>query len=207
METKSLHSYWKEVQLFFSPENEASDRVLTWITDQYSAPNRYYHNLFHIEQVLREIDTHPLQKSERITLLLVCFFHDVVYNVKSADNEVSSAEKLKKIFDSLEISHPAVEIAANIILETEKHESEDPLAQLFLDIDLSILGSPEDSYHQYVKQIEQEWQHIPYTLFKEGRKRFIQSMLKRENLFLTDYYRENYEGQARINLKKELTQL
>ena len=56
------------------------------------------------------------------------------------------------------------DLVEEYIKATIKHtmgESVDPDLALFLDLDLSILGSPSSLYEIYSKQIRKEYKHVP----------------------------------------------
>ena len=79
---------------------------------------------------------------------------------------------------------------SDIILATQSHElgnyeslTSDKriafLAQIFLDIDMSILASNPASYEIYAKQIEFEYSYLPEIDFLKGRTSFLESCVEK----------------------------
>ncbi len=204
METKDLHKYWKEVQDYFEITEESGRNLFDYILQPYQESGRHYHTLNHVYSLLLLIDKQELSADNRITLIITAFFHDIVYITGSSENETSSSDFMNNCFINQEITHPVVTAAAKIILDTQNHNSKDPLSQLFLDMDLSILGTDEKTYETYSKQVRQEFINTPFLLYRIGRKSFIKSTLERSSIFYTKYFVDNYEEQAIKNLKNEL---
>jgi len=69
---------------------------------------------------------------------------------------------------------------------------------------MAIVGSSTDKYLEYAKNIRQEYISISDEDFKSGRRNFLKSLLKEENLFLTKLFNDKYMHQAKINIKEEL---
>ncbi|MCH2223159.1 MAG: hypothetical protein MK066_00220 [Crocinitomicaceae bacterium] len=207
METKDLYKHWEEVQDYFDITDESGRKLFDYIIQPYQESGRCYHTLNHVYSLLLLIDKQELVTFNRITLIITAFFHDLVYIAGSSKNETASAELMKQLFINQGITHPIIIAAAKIITDTQKHKSKDPLSQLFLDMDLSILGADEKAYETYSKQVRQEFICTPQTLYNIGRKRFIRETLERPSIFYTKYFIDNYEEQAIENLKNELNTL
>lgn len=47
----------------------------------YSGPQRYYHNLLHLENLFRELDRCEKRIRDQDALLYALFYHDIVYDV------------------------------------------------------------------------------------------------------------------------------
>ena len=94
------------------------------------------------------------------------------------------------------------------ILCTKKHfenkDYNDSDLNLFLDFDLSSFRSEKDEYVEINKGIEFEFMHhlTPEKLSK-GRKMFLESVLKKKNIFRTKNF-EKYENKARENIQYEI---
>ena len=76
-----------------------------------------------------------------------------------------------------------------------------------LDFDLAILGSDWETYSKYLDKIRKEYSIFPTFLYQRGRKKVLQLMLDRKQLFHTPYYFDRFEAAARQNLQRELTLL
>ncbi len=207
MDLKTFNKYWDEIVEHFEIPSHKSEILFNEIINLYRDTKRHYHNLSHILDLLKLIDNQNLCVQDRIALILAAIYHDAIYTAGSQKNEIKSANLLRKHFIQINESNNIVELAINIIIETQNHKSEHHLSKLFLDIDMSILGANNSKYNSYVEQVRKEHQKFPSLIYKVGRKRFIQSMLNRQPLFYTKQFNELYEAQAIKNLKRELKTL
>ena len=181
------------------------DQLWNEITRAYSASDRHYHNMQHLEQLYRKvsaIETH-LQQPE-IVWLALCY-HDIIYDAGRQDNEEQSAAFAKEILDALQFSEEKVQQCTDMILATKGHTiSADMDTNYFTDADLSILGQEWGQYIQYAKELRKEYAIYPDEQYYPRRIRVIQHFLDMPRLFKTDYFYMQYEEKARENLAKEL---
>ena len=183
------------------------EQCFSIVTEHYANPNRHYHNLKHIENLITQIQQLSLSADDNVILINVAVFHDVIYKAGRKDNEHKSAEFAAYWLSKLNLGPIESLLICNMIRSTNTHQSSDILTQLFLDIDLSILGENEENYQEYTVQIRKEHVQIPNYLYKIGRKRFLKQMLAREVIFATPEYYEGFENLARKNLRNELNSL
>ena len=183
-------------------------RESEWIVIEtaYSSAGRHYHTLQHLCEVCYELENY-YQGNIPLSTLLALFYHDIVYNTLRSDNEKQSAECAFKKMNTWNIDPRIAEKARDIILATANHESKDPEAMIFIDADMAILGCNENKYNGYAAQVRKEFGIYPDLLYNRGRRKFIETTLRREVIFLTPAFREKYELQARINLTNELKSL
>ncbi len=203
MKMRSTKTYWAEVVEYFSIPPAQAALHFDFITGKYNL-GRYHHNLDHVFTLLELIDRETLFHEERITLILVSFYHDLIYVPGSSSNERKSAHLLNEHFGNLTKYKAVILLAKKIIRETQKHKSNEPLSQLFLDMDMSILGSSIDTYATYKKQVRAEFKNVPDFIYQVGRGKFIRNLLKRESIFFTKNFIQLYEDKARCNLRNEL---
>lgn len=159
-----------------------------------------YHNWEHIAYCITELcrlgygDTYLIQG-----LLL----HDAV-------NPNCKKELLQFAFYGM--SAFSMDVIWHAIKATDhEHIGEEDLQEddqkIIHDIDMSILASEPNKYQSYVRVVRDEYvsvKGIDLNVFKEGRKKFIQSLLNKDRIFFTLAYNEDI---ARRNLKQELIQL
>ena len=75
---------------------------------------------------------------------------------------------------------------------------------LFLDCDMAVLGAAPAAYDAYERGVAQEYAALPPELYAAGRRRFLEGLLAREHLFLSERFRLRYEHAARENLRRAL---
>jgi len=163
--------------------------------------NRSYHNIIHLEQMLKFIKTHFSSQDLgdfSNALFLAVLAHDLVYKPGAANNEEESYQAICKITDNVQL--PLVE---KLILATKHNKLEtDFLCQVICDADLSILSSPYPIYLQYVDQVHLEYEGIYDDIWRNGRKDWIDSMLNRGFIYYSPRLSLQNEI-AKLNLLKE----
>ena len=189
------------------------DRLWQNIVTRYGEPQRAYHTLNHIEQLLVQFDSVKHHLSEPHIIALALYYHDVIYDPTRSDNELQSAELATDALSSYLSPEQCQQIYA-LIMMTANHQIDTLVdsdkyndAAYLLDMDLSILGAPWSAYEQYAKAIRQEYAHVADDNYRDGRTAVLQGLLAHPKLYLTDHYYDQLETQARDNIKRELTSL
>jgi predicted metal-dependent HD superfamily phosphohydrolase len=173
----------------------------------YIAPDRRYHTLEHVRQVVSICRNLTSKSDERLALELTAWFHDYIYDPKRRDNEERSAEAATAAIDQLGGSGRLGAQVAEMIALTKTHESNaSPLGDMFLDADLTILAAPPEQYEAYAAGIREEYAWVTDREFRSGRSAVLEGLLKRPKMFHTAMC-SALEENARTNLKNELEKL
>ena len=180
-----------------------ADQCYDQLAALYAEPHRAYHTLTHIDHMLGLLDN-----SEQHTdaLELAVWFHDVIYDPRSQTNEADSA----KLFEEMSKAGPAESLISEttrLIIATD-HRTPIPSSaaeKLIRDIDLSILGTTPENYHNYSQQIRFEYKHVEEQDYRNGRRKVLEHFLTKP-IYLTGNFRI-LEQAARLNLTTELQQL
>lgn len=187
-------------------ERRKAEEIGLLLFQKHQETHRAYHNVRHIESLLADLEKYRNLTNEQEMLQLAIFFHDCVYDPRQSNNEKQSGIWAKKYLEELNFPKDRAEKINTYILATQGHlPSYDTDLQLFLDLDLAILGTEPKRYLEYSEQIRKEYAHIPAFFYKMGRKKVIKSFLGREKIF--HHLPKTLETQARINLKNELVML
>ena len=187
---KKINSYWKEIQV------------------QYSNPSRHYHTLPHLRNLLAHLTASKKKIADWEVVAFATFYHDIVYDVSRSDNEEKSAEWAARVMSELKVEQTKINRCVNHILATKAHTlNDDPDTNLFTDSDLAILGVSEPEYTTYAKAIRMEYSIYPDEVYIPGRKKAIESFLKRNLIYHTIPFQEMYEANARLNIQNEIDQL
>ena len=184
-----------------------------YIATCYNEPQRAYHTLKHIQQLFGEFEQikHNLREPHIIALAL--YFHDVIYEPTRSDNELKSAEYAVAALRCYLSEEQCQNIYALIMMtathQLDKLVDEDKVsdAAYLLDMDLSILGAPWPEYQQYAQAVRQEYAHVIKENYRVGRIAVLEKLLTHPTLYLTAYYHARLEGQARENIKYEISLL
>lgn len=175
---------------------------------RYSAPERAYHNLSHIENCLAELEGAEGLPSDLDAIRFALWFHDAVYDTTSKDNEEKSAVLACDVARSAMLPDSWIEAVTGLILAT-KHTVPPAGAsqQLLVDVDLSILGQDEERFDEYESQIRAEYSWVSAEAFAKGRAEILSSLLARRRLYSTESFRRKFEEKARTNLSRSIAKL
>jgi predicted metal-dependent HD superfamily phosphohydrolase len=181
----------------------AADLLLRW-----GEPGRGYHSLEHLAECLDRLDAAPAGGADRDLVEAALWFHDAVYDPRSAENEARSAELARRALTGLGVTDETGARTAELVLLTRHRDRPDsPEGRLLCDIDLAILGGPEDEFDRYDRAIRQEYAWVPEPLYRRERAAVLRALLERDPLYATAYFRERYEAAARANLGRALARL
>lgn len=187
--------------------NTGVDASKLWddIREKYSHPKRHYHNLHHLSALLDQLETVQDDIHDWDCVLFALFYHDYIYKVSKNDNEERSANEARKKLGLLQLSPSKISLVMEIILATKSHQQKaNNDINIFLDADLSILGSDRQTYELYIKQIRKEYIIYPDFLYRPGRKKVLKHFLDMPSIFKTSLFRDRFEQNARENVIWEL---
>ena len=185
----------------------------------YARPPRAYHDFSHVAEVLRHYDAvaaGPGWVQPREVRLAV-LYHDAVYEPGRKDNETRSATfALDEIARWLPDAGVEASRVAELIELTARHGQHGPQdfgktavaddTRHFLDCDMAILGAEPLAFDAYDRAIAAEYRgHVPDWLFRINRRRFLKALLARPRIFLSDFFHERFDAQARSNLRRAVT--
>jgi predicted metal-dependent HD superfamily phosphohydrolase len=179
-------------------------RLWQELEKQYTNPNRHYHTLAHLDNVLSELLPHTNRFVHWDTIVFAIAYHDSIYNTRKNNNEERSAELAVKRLTEISFPEAYRERCSHLIRATQKHEPADEETNLFTDADLSILGAAPVTYQTYTQQIRREYSLYPDFLYKPGRRKVLQHFIAMKSIYKTKPFRERYETNAKVNLEAEL---
>jgi len=164
------------------------------IEKRHSEIHRHYHTLEHINFVINGVyelfNNKLISDNDKDILLVAAVFHDIIYEIGKDDNEKQSAEFLMSNTTFIdEFQQNDIHKVYGIILDTDKHDTENKLSKSFCDLDMATIS--ESSFAElirYEKQVYLEFQKYPYNAYKKGRIKFLKGMLNGE------YGKKNYDN-------------
>lgn len=168
----------------------------------YFESHRHYHTLSHIASMLEEGKKYSLTEDQ----ILAIWFHDVIYDTRSSNNEKQSAKFAGVWLESVQYPTDGIERVCQIILDTKSHEPSIEASSLVLDLDLAILAAPRHLYVEYSTAIRKEYSWVPANEYRAARIKFLEKMLSRKVLFNTQQF-QNKEQLARTNIASEIAVL
>jgi predicted metal-dependent HD superfamily phosphohydrolase len=206
MLTPFLADRWHALTAPLLPDTARREAELLRLAAAYDAPERHYHTLGHLENLLRRVGAHALQ--DAVVVELAVWFHDAVYDALRSDNEAKSAEWALAFLQETNLEPARRERVADLIHRTQDHTQPQPAHDadllLFLDADLSILGASEAAYWDYARQVRREYQAVPDELYRPGRSKVLAKLLAAPVLFHTPALHAELDAASRRNLQAEL---
>jgi len=172
----------------------------------WSTPGRAYHGPSHLDDVLARYDEQRWQRP--LEALIALAWHDGVYVPGAADNEARSAALARRAVACWAPSADADRVARLIELTAAHGKLEpgdvDADEARVLDCDLAILGSAPDTFDRYDRGIAAEYAYLPPATFAAARMAFLERLLSRERIFLSDSMHARLDRAARKNLRRSL---
>jgi predicted metal-dependent HD superfamily phosphohydrolase len=180
-----------------------SEPVRAELISAYTAPDRHYHDLRHVEALLGLSDACASAITDRDAVEAAIWFHDAIYDTRRSDNEERSAADESRI----------ARIAA-MIRATAGHAVPDFAdaaagrdCALFLDMDLAILGGTAADFDAYEAAVRREYDWVTEPQWKLGRRAVLAQFLARPAIYATARFGASHEAAARRNLAQAIARL
>jgi pantetheine-phosphate adenylyltransferase len=216
---KAKKHWEKLMQALGNPK--VGEEIFQDLLQKYTEPHRYYHNLRHIVSMLDEFETMSsnADSEDLAKFHLAIWYHDYIYETDTKDHSVIGSNEARSAYHAaigmtkLGVSKEIIRRVCNqdesgMIMTTQhKAQPEGVSQRLLVDLDLSILGKPDAEFDEYETAIRAEYSHVPDLVFREVRKKILQSFLDRKQIYSTFYFRETYEEQARKNIARSIAKL
>lgn len=151
------------------------------IKQNWNKFNRYYHNeLNHLSPLLDYIDInlkHKLTKYEYISYILAAFFHDVIYNPSSNNNENESINFFISNYNYIGSGSNIIKNNVINLIECTKHRiiPSNPFLNYFWKADNNILYKNIDNLIKYEELIRNEYKYVNIEIYKKNRIKFLLS--------------------------------
>ena len=173
---------------------------------RWSESHRAYHDLAHLDEVLRRIDLLAGEADRPDGVRLAAWFHDAVYDPQATDSEERSAEVATVALADLGLAPDDVDEVARLVRLTATHAVApgDRNGAVLCDADLAVLASDPLRYESYVEGVRREYAHLDDQTFARGRSDVLHRLLDRPQLFTTSYGGREWEQRARANVAAEL---
>ncbi len=206
-----LRTDWIKLLSKISDDEDQIRDTFDRIVQFYNSEGRYYHNLSHIGYMLTEAGKLSTVLNDYDSFLYAIWFHDVIYDTKRSDNEEKSSEFAEKFLKSINYDVENNNKVINLIIKTKNHShidlNEDYDTQVFLDLDLLILGANKELYRKYAENVRKEYSFVPDKIYAEERIKILDVFLNQEYVFKTERFRKQFEQRVRKNIQSEINTL
>ncbi len=184
---------------------------------RWADPARRYHSTTHLVELfwgLEEIEDAGEVSAEDATLGRVAgWFHDAVYDPAAPPgrNEAESVELAVRLLPLVGLTPEAVSRVESLVRMTDGHDlapvAGDQLAAAFHDADLVIFTAPASRFDAYGDLVREEYAAVPDDAFRAGRRAILEDFLSRDRLYATDHAHAQWDGPARVNLRRAVDRL
>jgi predicted metal-dependent HD superfamily phosphohydrolase len=177
----------------------------------YRSPGRVYHGWDHVEACVDTLRAFPCERPRNVFLALL--FHDAIYAAGARDNEKLSAELACTTLAAHSTVSADDRAHVGRMIEATRHHRIDGEASAdmgaTLDIDMSILGAPWETYRAYAEGVRREYCPAVTTppRFTIGRLAFLRDVLAGASIFHTAEGTRRWEAAARDNIQREIAEL
>ena len=170
-----------------------------------SDEKRYYHNIWHVAELLRHLEAHQADISDPEAIQWAILYHDYCSDGWLRCGVKASARRASDVLVELGAPLRLRSKVQRYILATEHHlPTDDRDLAYLLDFDLAILAARPDRYNAYVGDVRREYRWLPTPVFRRRRNAFLRRYLGRAHLYQTDAFRRTREAAARANMQAEL---
>jgi predicted metal-dependent HD superfamily phosphohydrolase len=205
----ALRRQWLGLLARYSNDEAYALTIFDSLTTEYLQAARCYHNLSHIHSLFELYDARAPQPKHDDAIRFAIWFHDAIYDTRRKDNEERSADWAAQTLQNIKAPDELIDDVRRLILATKRHEPGSVAVeeQVFLDLDLAILGSEPKIYERYAAAIRREYEWVPKFLYRRERRKILANFLNRQTIYVTTTMSRQYEQQARHNLQTEIEAL
>jgi predicted metal-dependent HD superfamily phosphohydrolase len=199
-----LQTRWNDLWVRSTGAVAPATKWTQWL-GHHRETQRHYHTDRHIEECFLIFDEIQNRLTDPPLVAWALFFHDLIYDPKSNDNEKRSADLAASILADSRLEPHQVGIVTTLIRSTQAHHPCDhPDGPFLLDIDLAILSAPAPRFLEYEGQIRAEYEFVPQPIYCQKRAEILEEFRNRPRIYSAGFMGPNREERARENLQKSL---
>ncbi|MBD8062669.1 HD domain-containing protein [Oceanitalea stevensii] len=195
---------------------EQIQRTARELVERWQEPERRFHNLRHLIDVLARVDELAEETHVPDVVRLAAWYHGAVFNSsaqvayarRGGEDEVASAALAGEQLAALGVPDAVTERVQGLVQALARHDADehDVDALALCDADLGTLAVEPQRYAAYRRAIREEYAHIPETDYVASRLAILTRLLQRRRLFVSPFSL-SWEEPARENLTAELSHL
>jgi predicted metal-dependent HD superfamily phosphohydrolase len=196
-----FNALWHRCRLPGSGDH--ASQIWKMLARRYSESHRFYHDQSHLAHCLEQLDLARAVIDQPDQVEMAIWFHDLVNDPGDRTNEARSADKFRAVAEGVMDTGFTDGVAALIMATTHRERPTDPDQQFICDIDLTSFGCPWECFMRDSDAVKAEFPGSEEEYYR-GKKMFLEQLLARPRIFLTDFFHQRYEDQARSNIERLL---
>ena len=206
------NKYFESLLQNFNFSKYDRDSIINKIISNYKQPNRGYHGIKHILDMLQSFDMFLYESNQHIQIKnpnefrFAILMHDYING--EADEVEKSKLKAKEFLHKISPIYNTSYVEA--LIQATDYSKNQHLTfdqQLMQDIDVEILGKTPEEYIRYSKEIRAQYSNYSDEIYNPARIKVLKSFLNKNSIYNTEYYKNKYETSARINIEREIEAL
>ncbi|MCC2334208.1 HD domain-containing protein [Cellulomonas wangsupingiae] len=186
------------------------------LLERWTRPDRHFHNLRHLVDVLARVDELDEEAHHPELVRLAAWFHGAVFDSadrkayanRGGEDEAASAVLAREQLMALGVPERHAQRVADLVSALVRH-SPDPTdidCAVLCDADLAMLATEPQRYKAYLNDVRAEYSHLPVEDYVRARVRILHKLLARPSLFVSPLA-QAWEEPARQNVSAELQRL
>lgn len=182
----------------------------------WSTPDRAFHNLRHLIDLLTRVDELSEETRNPDLVRLAAWYHGAIFSVSAdqamhrngGEDEAASAALAYEELTMAGVSEKNANRVSELIMNLRRHDlpTSDIDAAALSDADLGCLAIEPQRYREYSHLIYSEYAHLPLLSYLRTRTTIVRKLLARDRLFASPLG-QHWERPARENLEAELRRL
>ena len=182
----------------------------------WSTPDRAFHNLRHLIDLLTRVDELSEETRNPDLVRLAAWYHGAIFSVSAdqamhrngGEDEAASAALAYEELTAAGVSEKNANRVSELIMNLRRHDlpTSDIDAAALSDADLGCLAIEPQRYREYSRLIYSEYAHLPLLSYLRTRTTIVRKLLARDRLFASPLG-QHWELPARENLEAELRRL
>ena len=182
----------------------------------WSTPDRAFHNLRHLIDLLTRVDELSEETRNPDLVRLAAWYHGAIFSVSAdqamhrngGEDEAASAALAYEELTKAGVSEKNANRVSELIMNLRRHDlpTSDIDAAALSDADLGCLAIEPQRYREYSRLIYSEYAHLPLLSYLRTRTTIVRKLLARDRLFASPLG-QRWELPARENLEAELRRL
>lgn len=182
----------------------------------WSTPDRAFHNLRHLIDLLTRVDELSEETRNPDLVRLAAWYHGAIFSVSAdqamhrngGEDEAASAALAYEELTAAGVSEKNANRVSELIMNLRRHDlpTSDIDAAALSDADLGCLAIEPQRYREYSRLIYSEYAHLPLLTYLRTRTTIVRKLLARDRLFASPLG-QHWERPARENLEAELRRL
>lgn len=186
------------------------------LLERWTRPDRHFHNLKHLVDVLARVDELDEEAHHPDLVRLAAWYHGAVFDSadrkayanKGGEDEAASAALAREQLMDLGVPEEQAQRVANLVSALVRHSPDphDSDCAVLCDADLAMLATEPQRYKAYLQDVRAEYAHLPVEDYVRARVRILRKLLARPSLFVSPLA-QPWEEPARQNVAAELQRL